>query len=91
MKRFLLTLLLTTGTTIVSLAQCAMCQASVQSTLSNGRYQSGSGLNMGILYLLLMPYLLMGLVAFFWYRNSRREYARKMALWQRVRGSGLPS
>lgn len=89
MKRLLLTFLLLTATTVLGMAQCAMCRASVESTLSNGRYEGGSGLNLGILYLLMMPYLLMGLVGFLWYRNSKRERNRRLALWQRI--GGLPS
>jgi hypothetical protein len=56
-------------------AQCAMCRASLESNLSNGTDTIGAGLNTGILYLLVMPYLAIGLIAFFWYRNSRKHYA----------------
>ncbi|MDX1628681.1 MAG: hypothetical protein R3345_08275 [Fulvivirga sp.] len=54
-----------------ALAQCAMCRATVENNVSNGEMGIAAGLNLGILYLFIMPYLLIGLVAFFWYRNSK--------------------
>ncbi|MBO9638098.1 MAG: hypothetical protein J7576_08020 [Siphonobacter aquaeclarae] len=86
MKRFFFSLLLLVVTTVSSFAQCAMCRVSVESTYNDGRYLSGSGLNTGILYLLAMPYLIVGLIAYLWYRQSRKEHSRKMAIWQRLRG-----
>ncbi|MCC5944330.1 MAG: hypothetical protein JJT94_05300 [Bernardetiaceae bacterium] len=54
-------------------AQCAMCRATVENNFNNGDYSTGMGLNSGILYLLLMPYILIGTVAFFWYRNNKKN------------------
>lgn len=55
-------------------AQCPMCKASVESNLknNNGTNLVGAGLNNGILYLLAMPYILVGVIAFLWYRNSKK-------------------
>ncbi|MFT4033637.1 MAG: hypothetical protein QM669_14550 [Siphonobacter sp.] len=86
MKRLSLTALLVLSTLSITFAQCAMCRASVESTYSDGHYLNGSGLNTGILYLLVMPYLIVAIIAYLWYRNSRKEHARKMAIIQRVRG-----
>lgn len=58
-------------------AQCAMCRATIESSLSSGESTIGSGLNKGILLLLAMPYTAIGLVAFFWYRTSKRERAKR--------------
>ncbi len=55
------------------LAQCPMCRATAESNLANGGTE-GQGLNQGILYLLGMPYLLVGTVAFIWWRNRRQEH-----------------
>ncbi len=61
-----------------ALAQCAMCRASIENNVSNGVLdQGGMGLNAGILYLLVMPYLLVGTIAFFWYQNSKKNRATK--------------
>ena len=53
-------------------AQCPMCRMSAESNLKNGG-TAGKGLNNGILYMLATPYLLIGGVAYVWYRNKRRE------------------
>ena len=75
MKKFLplclmLVLLLAGGTDL--LAQCPMCRATAESNLANGGTE-GQGLNQGILYLLGMPYVLVGTIAFIWWRNRKRE------------------
>ena len=55
------------------LAQCAMCRATVGSTLSDGRNTIATGLNFGILYLLVMPYLIAGLAIFFFIRAAKKR------------------
>lgn len=55
------------------LAQCAMCRATVEASIVDGQTTIASGLNTGILYLLIMPYLLIGTIAYFWYKNSKRN------------------
>jgi hypothetical protein len=67
-----------------SMAQCAMCRATVGSNLSEGRGVIGTGLNFGILYLLLTPYLLVGGLFFFWFRASKKELAKKLSLSNRL-------
>jgi hypothetical protein len=57
-------------------AQCPMCKTAVESSQKSGG-SAGLGLNDGILYLLAMPYVLVGGVAFFWYRNYRRKAVAK--------------
>ncbi|WP_338793796.1 hypothetical protein [Bernardetia sp. MNP-M8] len=54
-------------------AQCAMCRATVETNYNNGAGEASTRLNSGILYLLCMPYLLIGTVAFFWYRNKQKN------------------
>jgi len=65
---------------VVSMAQCAMCRASVENNVSNGDIGIAAGLNTGILYLFVAPYLVIGTVAFFWYRNSKKNRARKNSI-----------
>jgi hypothetical protein len=43
-----------------------------ESNLKNGGTM-GQGLNNGILYLLATPYLLIGGLAYFWWRNRRKN------------------
>ncbi len=68
-----------------TLAQCAMCRSTVESTISNGRSMVASQLNIGILYLLVIPYLLLGSIAWLWYRNSRKEYEQRLVITSRVK------
>lgn len=53
-------------------AQCPMCRMSAESNLKNGG-DAGKGLNNGILYMLATPYLIIGTIAFIWWRNRRKE------------------
>ena len=52
-------------------AQCPMCRMTAESNLANGG-QEGQGLNNAILYLLATPYLLIGGMAYMWWRNKRK-------------------
>jgi len=54
-------------------AQCPMCRMSAESNLENGGTE-GRGLNTGILYMLAMPYLLVGALGYIWWRNRRKAY-----------------
>ncbi len=55
-----------------SSAQCPMCKMSAESNLKNGG-TTGKGLNAGILYMLALPYTLMGTIGYIWWRNRREE------------------
>lgn len=69
----------------VSVAQCAMCRASVESNMSTGRNVIGNGLNTGIIYLFVFPYLAVAIVGYLWYRNSKKLRLQRMAVQMRVR------
>jgi hypothetical protein len=58
---------------VSSFAQCAMCRAGIENNVSNGETTIGAGLNMGILYLLTMPYLLAVVLGYLWYRNAKKR------------------
>lgn len=60
-------------TQINSFAQCAMCRASVENNVANGDTSIGAGLNAGILYLFVMPYLMAMVIGFFWYRAAKKR------------------
>jgi hypothetical protein len=59
-----------------SFAQCAMCRATLENNVSNGDTTVGAGLNIGILYLLAMPYLIAAVIGFLWYRNAKMKKSR---------------
>lgn len=66
-------------------AQCAMCRATVENNISSGESSVGAGLNTGIIYLMLMPYMLFAVVAYAWYRYSKKESTEKKRLQQLLR------
>jgi hypothetical protein len=53
-------------------AQCPMCRMGLESNLKNGG-TAGKGINAGILMLLATPYLLVGGIAFVWFRNRKQQ------------------
>ena len=65
-------------------AQCAMCRGSVESSMGNGRNNVGVGLNTGIVYLFVMPYLLVAVIGYLWYRNSKRAQLQRRFIASRV-------
>ena len=77
-KIFILVALLVL-TQIDAVAQCAMCRTTVESSISNGRSNIATGLNTGILYLLAAPYLIVAVIAFLWFRQSKQEQQARLA------------
>jgi len=53
-------------------AQCPMCRIAAESNLKDGG-TAGAGLNAGILYMLAAPYLLVGTIGYFWWKNNRKK------------------
>ncbi len=53
----------------VANSQCAMCKAVVES----GDVSQAEGLNSGILYLMVFPYLLVGALIYFIIKNRRKN------------------
>lgn len=53
-------------------AQCAMCKASVEANYKGGG-KSARGLNAGILYMLVMPYLLVGTIGYIYWKNKKKQ------------------
>lgn len=60
-------------TPLVSFAQCAMCRTQLENNVSNGDVGIAAGINTGILYLLSMPYLIVAVLGYFWYKTSRKN------------------
>jgi hypothetical protein len=50
-------------------AQCAMCRAVLE---SNENSQTAKGVNNGIMYLMVFPYLLIGAVGYAIYRSRKK-------------------
>ncbi len=60
--------------TVSAEAQCAMCRAVLES--EEGQ-EAAKGINNGIVYLMIIPYVLIGVVGYFIYRNKRKSGASK--------------
>jgi hypothetical protein len=77
-KRILTFLLILSAILIVPelAAQCPMCRATAETNLANGGTE-GQGLNNGILYMLGMPYVVIGTIAFLWWRNRNKTIDQK--------------
>jgi hypothetical protein len=54
------------------LSQCPMCRMSAESNLAAGGTE-GKGLNKGILYMLALPYLMVSILGFLWYKNKKKN------------------
>ena len=82
-------LIFTNGNTF---AQCAMCKASVEKSESEAASfnKRATGLNAGILYLMVIPYLLAGVIGFYWYRSSTKERDRKNEIQRIIRSKMSP-
>jgi hypothetical protein len=85
LKIVLFSLLLLIGNCQLVMAQCAMCKGAVQTNMSTGRNVIGNGINAGIAYLFAFPYLIVGVIAYLWYRNSKKALAQRLAVQARVR------
>lgn len=57
-------------------AQCAMCKAANESALDE---DSGIGINEGILYLMGIPYILLGVLAYLFFRKQIGGFFREFA------------
>jgi len=73
-------------------AQCAMCKATVEKGESNKAAlpERARGLNNGILYMMVVPYMLAGVIGYFWYRNSKKERERKNEIQRIIRSKMSP-
>lgn len=52
-------------------AQCPMCRAAAEQNLASGG-EAARGLNNGILYLLITPYLIVSLLGLIWYYKYKK-------------------
>ena len=58
-------------------AQCVMCKSQVESARQERDDYEVAGLNKGIVYMMTVPYILMGAVGYFWYRRTHPKGAKK--------------
>jgi hypothetical protein len=73
----LLLALLTLATLSPVQAQCVMCKSQVEAARAERDDYDVAGLNKGIVYMMTVPYILMGAVGFFWYRRTHPKRPTK--------------
>jgi hypothetical protein len=71
MKRIALLAVFLSANVFSAMAQCAMCRSTLENNFSNGNPGIGAGINTGILYLLVLPYLAVMVLGYFWFKSSR--------------------
>ena len=71
-KKHLISFLLLIGLFFIQIdleAQCAMCKAVLESNMQSGEQAVGKGINNGIMYIMFVPYILLGIAGYFMYKN----------------------
>ena len=58
-------------------AQCVMCKTGVEAARQERDDYDVAGLNKGIVYMMTVPYILMGAVGYFWYRRTHPKAPAK--------------
>lgn len=58
--------------TVSADAQCAMCQATAETSRDAGA-SAADGINKGVLYILVMPYIIMATIGYFWWRSRNKK------------------
>lgn len=72
MKKWFFTIVIFLSALVVN-AQCAMCRAGLENNLANGELEVGAGINMGILYLFIAPYISLTVIGYLWYKHTRKK------------------
>ena len=58
-------------------AQCVMCKSQVEAARAENDDYTPVGLNKGIVYMMTIPYILMGMVGYAWYRRTHPKPAKQ--------------
>ena len=76
MKRILLMITFSVLSIVSSFSQCAMCRATLETKVGEDNYVGvGAGINAGVLYLMVVPYMLLVFVVLM-YRYKKKQAAR---------------
>ena len=70
--KYILLFILLVGIKISVFSQCAMCRAALESDLQSGG-SVGKGINHGIIYLMVVPYLIIATVGYFVYKHYKKN------------------
>ncbi|MBU2915346.1 MULTISPECIES: hypothetical protein [Reichenbachiella] len=76
-NRIFLTFILVVAQVTGAMAQCAMCKTTIVNNVSNGELALADGLNFGIMYLFVTPYLAIALIGGIWFYKYKRHGKKK--------------
>lgn len=80
MKSFISSAFFFLLSTVITLGQCAMCKATLETKTGEESYIGvGAGINAGVLYLMVVPYLLM-IGAVFLFRYKKKKGTKAVAI-----------
>lgn len=68
----LFVLMLSASNAPVASAQCAMCTINAEQGAKNGNTQT-KGINNGVIYLMVMPYIMVAALGILWYKRYRNR------------------
>jgi hypothetical protein len=72
-KIFLFAFWLFIGLPSISIAQCVVCRSAVENGAKEGEDGLAKGINNGILYLMAIPYVLIGATGYIIYKNHKKK------------------
>lgn len=78
MKKLIFSLTLVFAAALEASAQCAMCRSTLENNFSNGDPGIAAGINTGILYLLMLPYVTIVVVGILWYKSTRNGAKKEL-------------
>ncbi|MCX7744729.1 MAG: hypothetical protein N2167_09230 [Flavobacteriales bacterium] len=61
-----------------AMAQCAMCNETAR-TATEGKNENAIALNNGILYLMVLPYIMLAIIGFLWWKYGRKKKNQNIA------------
>lgn len=73
--KHIILIILLLGISLSASAQCAMCKAVAESDLEGGG-TAAKGINEGIIYLMFIPYILIGGAGYFIYKHYKKNNSR---------------
>ena len=79
--RALASILFLIWSTSLTMGQCAMCKAAAEQATDG---ETGS-YNAGILYLMVIPYILFFFLGFFWYKQSRKNRDKREQIERQIK------
>ena len=71
MKKYSLLFFFVMVFVVAAFSQCAMCSAVADEAAKNGS-SAGAGINKGVLYLFVTPYLIVATIGFLWWRSRKK-------------------